>query len=112
MEYPAAIERQQGKQIESVDDHRHHRDLLQNRNVIYKADNTETCAKQDSRDRPHQRHNHLLPTRHVVVLAGHGSAEERNEEHAKVPVMKCTHRQVVSQLVNEQYRQENQQVIQ
>ena len=108
MQHPAAVQGQDGQQIEAVQNQGHDRRLDQQCVVHDQTRAAEEHAQHDSGHRPHQRHNGLLPAGHVVVLARNRRPKERDEEHAQIAVLERAHREVMPQFVKEQNRYQQQ----
>lgn len=68
---PTAVERDQRKQVEAVDQHCEHRPRQQPGNVVSHRQHAQCGGQEDAGQRSGQGDDDFLPPRHIVVMARH-----------------------------------------
>src|SRR5678816_3037722 len=99
MKNPTAVERENGNQVESIEDEGEAGDLDEKCFVEKQPDQAEDNTDEYARHGPHERDDHFFPSRDIVMSAGDGGAEEWDKKHAQVAVVENTHGDVVSNFV-------------
>src|SRR6185295_12270933 len=96
MEHMPAVQWQNRKEIESIDQQEEKGRLRQGGMMRYQTYNAEHCTEQNARDWAGQGDERLFPAGHIPVLASHSGAKERDKKHPQIAVSEDFHGHPVS----------------